>query len=121
MGHLDPAKLALILVTQHAPVQIHNRVRMSAGRAAQQKLAGHTEVHHQAMPGIQLDHDKLAAPADRADTPAGQRRAHLVRIAAQDARATEFGGDDAPPGNTGDRPDYSFDLGKLRHGPALRA
>ena len=94
---------------------------MASRRAAQQELAGHAEVHHQAVSGIQFDHDELAAPVHAANPPAGQHRAHLVRIAAQDARAGELGRDDAPAHNPGDRSHHGFDFGKFRHVPALRA
>src|SRR5580698_7743994 len=32
-AYFDPPKLPLVFVAQHPPVQVHNRMRMSSGRA----------------------------------------------------------------------------------------
>jgi hypothetical protein len=67
-------------------------------------------VYGEALSGVQFNDDELAATVDASNAPAGQRRAHLIGIAAEDARAMEFGGQDAPAHDTGDGSRYGFDF-----------
>jgi hypothetical protein len=85
-------------------------VGVPAGRAVQQELAGHAEMHGQTLAAIQFHDDELASPPDSVDAPSGQRRTHLVGVAAQYAQTKEFGGDDAPADYAGDRARYGFDF-----------
>ena len=122
LGVLDAAELPAIVVKQNAAIERQNRVRVFAGRAAQQQLAGHAEMDHQIGAAIERRQNEFAVAFDAGNLASGQAGGHAVRVAAaQDAQTGEFGRDNAAALQRRDGAHHGFDFGQFRHqAPSLR-